>query len=75
MPLKSFVMKNLLKIYAFAFFFLYDFVAFAQPNDEDNNGDLEGNDVPINSKLVVLLLLGLVFAFYSFKKNRKPITQ
>jgi hypothetical protein len=53
---------------------------FAQPGDEDNNGGdgggLEGTDpapAPINSKLVILVILGLVFAFYKLKNNPKKI--
>jgi len=71
-------MKNCLKFYLFSFFLLSDFALFAQPGDEDNNGGggLEGTDpapAPINSKLVILAILGLVFAFYKLKNNPKKI--
>jgi len=50
-----------------------DFIMFAQPGDEDNNGGggLEGTDpapAPINSKIIILLIIGLIFAFYKIKK-------
>lgn len=69
-------MKNLIKFGLFSFFLLSDFVMFAQPGDEDDNGGggLEGNDpapAPINGKLVILLVLGLVFAFYKLKNSPK----
>jgi hypothetical protein len=50
-------------------------VIFAQ-GDEDNNGDLEGNDppnAPINSKLVLLLIFGIMLAFYTYKRNKKAV--
>ncbi len=48
---------------------------FAQ-NDEDDNGDLEGNDpppVPINSKMFLLLIVALGYGYYVFKNRRKQI--
>ena len=49
---------------------------FAQnPGDEDNNGPdgLEGGDPPaaeINTKIWILLLLALVYSYYTFKKRK-----
>jgi len=66
--------NNLFKIYILSFFLLVDFVTFAQPGDDDGSGGLEGNDpppAPINGKLIWLAVLGILFAFYSFKKYRK----
>ena len=68
-------MKNFIKLYLFAFFFLSNFAIYAQ-GDEDNNGNLEGNDppnAPINSKLIFLLIFGIILAFYAFKRNRKEV--
>lgn len=52
-----------------------NFIAFAQPGDDDGSGGLEGTSDPqpadINGKLILLLILGLVFAFYIFRKNLK----
>jgi hypothetical protein len=67
--------NNLFKIYILSFFLLADFVAFAQPGDDDGTpGGLEGNDpppAPINGKLIWLAILGILFAFYSIKKYKK----
>lgn len=52
---------------------LSDFVVFAQ-GEEDENGDLEGNDpepAPINGKLFILAIMGILFAIYSYKNYKK----
>lgn len=70
-------MKNFSKFYLLAFLMLSDFMLYAQPGDEDGNGDLEGGDpppAPINGKLIILTILGLIFAFYSIKKFRKQLS-
>lgn len=67
-------MKKLLKFYLLTFILLSDFVAFAQPSDDDGGGGLEGGDpepAPINSKLVLLAITGILFAMYTFRRNRK----
>ena len=66
--------QNLYKLYFLTFFLLIDFVAFAQPGDDDENGDLEGDDpapAPINGKLIWLAIAGILFAYYSYKRSRK----
>lgn len=66
--------NNLFKIYIVAFFLLTDFILFAQPGDDDGSGGLEGGDAPpapINGKLIWLGLAAVLFAFYSYKRNRK----
>ncbi len=68
-------MKNKVS-YSFlvTFFLLVDFVAFAQPGDDDGGGGLEGNDpppAPINGQLIWLGILAIVFAFYSIRRYRK----
>jgi hypothetical protein len=53
-----------------SFVLLSDFVMFAQPGNDDGGGGLEGGDptpAPINTKLILLLALGLVFAFFKIK--------
>lgn len=67
-------MKNIFKLYLLTFFILSDFVVFAQPGSDDGSGGLEGDDppaAPINSKLILLLILGLVFAFIQIRKYKK----
>lgn len=68
-------MKRFLKFYLFAFIMLSNFVVFAQ-GEEDENGDLEGGDpqpAPINSKLFILAIIGILFAIYSYKNYKKEI--
>jgi hypothetical protein len=68
-------MKNrLFNLYLISFFLLVDFVAFAQPGDDDGSGGLEGNDpppAPINGKLIWLGIVALLYAFYSIRRNRR----
>ena len=68
-------MENLLKYYILTFVLLSDFMIFAQePGDDDGTGGLEGGDppaAPINSKLIFLAILGLIFVFYTIKNKRK----
>jgi hypothetical protein len=67
-------MKNLLRFYLLTFIMLSDFVAFAQPGDDDGGGGLEGGDpepAPINSKLILLAITGILFVMYTFRRNRK----
>ncbi len=72
-------MKNrLFNLYLISFFLLVDFVAFAQPGDEDGGGPsgLEGDDLPpapINGKLIWLGIAALLYAFYSIRKNRRVV--
>lgn len=66
-------MKKLLKFYLLSFILLSDFMAFAQPGDDDGGG-LEGGDpepAPINSKLILLAITGILFVIYTFRKNKK----
>ena len=72
----SVFMKKLYKFYLLSFIVLSDFVAFAQPGDDDGGGGggLEGGDpepAPINSKLILLAITGILFAIYTFRKDRK----
>ena len=67
-------LHRIFNFYIFTFLLLSDFIMFAQPGDDDNNGDLEGGDpapAPINSKLILLLLAGVLFAIYTIRRNRK----
>jgi len=53
-------------------------MVFAQPGNGDGGGGtgLEGGDpspAPINSKLILLAALGILYAIYKFKKTTKKI--
>ncbi|RZJ32933.1 MAG: hypothetical protein EOO51_15320 [Flavobacterium sp.] len=68
--------KKFLNISVLTILMLTDFAAFAQtgPGDDDDNGGLEGNDpnpVPINGKLLWLGLIGIAFAFYTYKNYKR----
>ncbi len=68
--------KNFLTIPLVILFVLTDFVVFAQPGDDDGSGGLEGNDpppAPINTKLIWLAVIAIVYGFYSIKKYKKAI--
>ena len=69
-------MKKLLNFYFLLFVLFTNFVAFAQPGDDDGGpgGGLEGGDpepAPINSKLILLAISGILFVVYTYRKNRK----
>ena len=67
-------MRKLFKFYMLSFIFLSDFVAFAQPGDDDGGGGLEGGDpqpAPINGKLILLAITGILFVIYTFRKSEK----
>lgn len=67
-------MKKLLKLYLLSFILLSDFVAFAQPGDDQGGGGLEGDDpqpAPINGEMILLAIAGVLFVIYTFRKNRR----
>ncbi|MCR5862960.1 hypothetical protein LRS05_12810 [Flavobacterium sp. J372] len=68
-------MKNsFLKLYMLAFFLVSNIALYAQPGQDNPDGDLEGGDpppAPINSKLIYLALVGIAFGFYYFMKKRE----
>jgi hypothetical protein len=69
-------MKKIINFCLISFFMMSDIVAIAQPGDQDNNGGggLEGGDpapAPINDKLILLAILGILYAIYKFKKHYK----
>ncbi|MGV8994879.1 MAG: hypothetical protein ACOH1O_12325 [Flavobacterium sp.] len=52
-----------------------DFIVFAQPGSNNGAGDLEGDDddvvaTPINGKLIWLMIVGITFALYTYRKNK-----
>jgi hypothetical protein len=69
-------MRKFYKFYLLSFILLSDFVAFAQPGDDDGGGGLEDNDpqpAPINGKLVILALTAILFVLYTYRKNKRAI--
>ncbi|UPT71484.1 MAG: signal peptidase [Flavobacterium sp. JAD_PAG50586_2] len=68
-------MKKLLKFYLLSFVLLSDFLTYAQPGDTDGGGGgLEGGDpepAPINSKLILLAIAGILFVIYTFRKSEE----
>ena len=67
-------MKHLVRFYILVFVLTSDFKLFAQ-GDENEGGNLEEDDpipgAPINSKLLWLMIIGLVFALYKFQSKRQ----
>jgi hypothetical protein len=68
--------NNLIKSVLTLVFLFINFLSFAQggPGDENDTGNLEGDDAPaapINGKLIWLAILAIVFAYYIFKRERK----
>lgn len=62
--------KNLFYWYVLTTMMLYDFVAFADPEDDNDGGDLEDGDdraVPINGKLIWLAIAGVFFVYYIYR--------
>ena len=73
-------MKNkLLKFYITLSFLCFNLALVAQtvPGDDTGDGNLEGDDtpLPINKKLILLVIAGVMFAFYTFMKNTKTQQQ
>ncbi|TRX37105.1 hypothetical protein FNW21_12995 [Flavobacterium restrictum] len=66
-------MKNTaLKLYLTIVCLFSSVLIFADLGDDSDTGDLEGGEpMPINGKLVFLALVGVLFAIYTFRKNRK----
>ncbi|WP_318641023.1 hypothetical protein [Flavobacterium ardleyense] len=65
--------KTILQSFLLFTFLFLDFVAFAQnPGTDDQSGGLEGEDpvAPINGKLIWLALVGIAFAYYTYKNTR-----
>ena len=68
--------SNLIKIYIFSILFMSDFVMFAQPGTDNEDGDLGDDDpvqAPINSKLFWLTIFGIALAFNFYRKRKNKI--
>ena len=71
-------MKNFVKWYAVAFFLMSSFVMFADGSDENspqntsgNGQTVDGEEAPINTQLIYLGIVGVVFAYGFYKNNAK----
>lgn len=71
-------MKKIFKLYLLGFFLLSDFIVFAQEpgaGAEGGQPSLEGTSDPqpasVDSKLIYLLIVGLLFAVYTMQKRSK----
>jgi hypothetical protein len=68
--------NNFFKLYLLSFVFLSDFMLFAQPGQDQPGGGLEGDDPPtasINEKLIWFGIVGILFAFYSYKRKNSNV--
>ena len=69
-------MKKLFKFYLLSFILLSNFVAYADPGDDDGTGGLDGGDptyAPINGQLMVLAIVGIAYVIYTYRKNKKIV--
>jgi hypothetical protein len=70
-------MKKFVKMFALAFLLLSSFVMFADGADNDSAEAQSGDNVPeglegsIDSNIAILALVGVSFAFYSYKKMQQ----
>ena len=71
-------MKKIFKLYLLGFFLLSDFIVFAQAPGAGTGGSepsLEGTPEPqpasVDSKLIYLLMVGLLFAVYTMQKRSR----
>lgn len=63
---------KLFTTYCTIFFLVSSTVMFAVPGDESENGDLEGPEptaAPINNKLFILIIAGILYAYFHFSKK------
>jgi hypothetical protein len=70
------MIKNKFSFYLLTLFLLLcDFIAFAQPGDEDDGGGLEDNTdpqpAPIDGRLLILAIVGILFVFYTYRRHKK----
>ena len=71
-------MKDLSKIYLLAFLVFADVVAFAGPGGNTVDGGLDDEETPqapINTYLIFMIGLALIFDFYALRKYSKQIKE
>jgi hypothetical protein len=79
-------MKNTFKIALVIYFLFLNFISFAQPSGGDTGGAIgleggtgatgatgteDGAPVPIDSKLWILIILGIVYSFFLIRRNHQ----
>lgn len=68
--------RNYKKIILSLVLLTFSFVSFAQiPDPDATDGGPGGTDPPadINSKLILIAVLGLIFAYYQFKSKARKV--
>ncbi|NDI98185.1 hypothetical protein GWA97_03770 [Flavobacterium sp. LaA7.5] len=66
--------KLFLNLYVFVFLLASDYALYAQPGDTDGDDDVEGGSdpvAPINTKLILLAIVAIGFAYYYFSKRKQ----
>jgi hypothetical protein len=66
-------MKNIFKYCLVLSLFLTNFSAFAQLGDPNEGEDPQPTAAPINTKLILLTIVGVLFVLYSLRQNKKTI--
>ena len=69
-------MKNFTKLYLLTFFLFSQMALFAQPGTNDGTGNFDTTDpepAPVNTKIFLLIIIGLCFAFYKLKNKVEKI--
>lgn len=65
--------NNLLKIYLTVFIALISFLSSAQPVDPP--ADPDPLPAPIDNKIIWLVVVGIVFAYYIINKSKTSLTK
>lgn len=66
--------NNLIKFYSTLLFFFISFMLFAGIGDESDDPTMEDPEIPaapIDSRIFILAVFGIVFAIYSFRSSKE----
>lgn len=69
-------MKNNLLKFIYTFIFIFTSTLIFSQGANDAGGGLEDDDppaAPINSKLLIVAIFGILLAYYTFKNNKKTV--